>query len=96
MTEYINRELADLLLYQRAEEYSKMGANYALSIIQGDRATIHTIAKADVRENMHGELIDFDDDYSVYDCSVYGERAPNDIKWNYCPNCGAYMRGKEK
>ena len=44
--------------------------------------------------NRHGEWIDFDDDYSVYDCSVCGERAPNDIKWNFCPNCGADMRGE--
>lgn len=50
MAEYISRTVADLLLQQRAEVYAKVGANYALTIIQGDRAVIHTIAKADVVE----------------------------------------------
>ena len=42
---------------------------------------------------VRGEWVDFDDDYGVYDCSVCGERAPDDIQWTFCPNCGADMRG---
>lgn len=106
MAEYINRELADLLLKQRAEVYAKVEANYALTIIQGDRAVIHTIAKADVRENVHGEWLNY-----------YGEKMPLNKEGkttgesycsvckmflmasdeyaccgNFCPCCGADMR----
>lgn len=39
-------------------------------------------------------LLMFGITYIIYDCSVCGERAPNDIKWNYCPYCGACMEGE--
>ena len=52
---------------------------------------------ADVRENIHGEwsLIGHDDTCNFYRCSFCGyEEHDNFTKHhNFCPNCGADMRG---
>lgn len=57
---------------------------------------------ADVRENVRGEWIPHDlenGEKSIDEdcCSVCGERfreiAMTGCEWNYCPNCGADMRG---
>lgn len=32
----------------------------------------------------------------AYSCSVCGVDAPNYRKWNYCPNCGAKMKGEQE
>ena len=102
MAEYINRDLADLLLKQRAEVYAKVKANYALTITQGDRAVIHPIAKADVRENVHGRWKGINNpSYSPFDgspdiikiCSICETMYSKET--NFCPYCGADMRGEE-
>lgn len=48
---------------------------------------------ADVRENKHGKWIfdDFDDDRFPYQCSECEAWARTNH--NFCPNCGADMRG---
>ena len=51
---------------------------------------------ADVRENIHGEWIDYDDDYGSLACSICNKDAPYDIPWDFCPNCGADMRDCDK
>lgn len=51
---------------------------------------------ADVVEVKHGEWIDYDDDYGSLMCSICEKDAPNDIPWDFCPNCGADMRGETK
>ena len=59
---------------------------------------------ADVRENVRGEWIshDLENGEKSIDkdcCSVCGERfreiAMTGCEWNFCPNCGADMRGEE-
>lgn len=48
----------------------------------------------DVRENVHGEWIAYQD--GKYHCSRCDDVAPKGYRWNYCPNCGADMRkGRE-
>ena len=47
---------------------------------------------ADVRPVVRGRWIDYDDDFGAYCCSKCEENAPEDIQWNFCPNCGADMR----
>lgn len=49
---------------------------------------------ADVRPVVRGKWIEPDDDYGYPVCSVCEERSPNDERWNFCPNCGADMRGE--
>lgn len=55
------------------------------------------IKKADVRENVHGEWIPYNPIYSdVLCCSKCEcEYMPAEAEFfNYCPNCGAEMRGE--
>lgn len=55
---------------------------------------------ADVRENVHGAWFG-DDDGSVFECNVCGlawllnDGTPEENEMNFCPKCGADMRGKE-
>ena len=51
----------------------------------------------DVRENVKGEWIDCleDDIVDVQICSVCGYKEYVIDKPNFCPNCGADMRGEE-
>ena len=52
---------------------------------------------ADVRENVKGEWIDCleDDIVDVQICSVCGYKEYVIDKPNFCPNCGADMRGED-
>ena len=52
------------------------------------------IPAANVRPVVHGHWEEPDDDYGYFICSNCEERSPNDECWNYCPFCGADMRGK--
>ena len=95
---YINAELLPSLFDEEYKGTLKMieqGETHLNNIAEGFLEAYQVILKmpaADVRENVRGEWLDLDDDYSVYDCSVCDERAPLDIKWNFCPHCGADMR----
>ena len=57
---------------------------------------IDSAPSADVRENVRGEWIkqyfDFRDNCQIYSCSKCGYQ---DIDTNFCPNCGADMRGEK-
>ena len=68
-------------------------------IRKGVMENINAIPSADVRENIHGEweeVTDYKDD-NVYQwhiiCSVCRQRGMFESD-NFCPNCGADMRGK--
>lgn len=50
------------------------------------------ISPADVRPVVHGEWIDYDDDYGALCCSVCENDAPEETRWPFCPYCGADMR----
>ena len=56
---------------------------------------------ADVRENVKGEWIEDAIANNIYRCSECGIDAPveptrgTEYKSNYCPNCGADMRGEQ-
>lgn len=39
----------------------------------------------------HGEWYEYDDDYGMFCCSVCEGMAPDGIRWDYCPHCGAKM-----
>ena len=57
---------------------------------------IDVLSTADVRENVKGEWIREPNCY--YRCSVCGEHYPSfrdDMDYNFCPNCGADMRGEK-
>ena len=48
---------------------------------------------ADVRDVLRGKWIAYQD--GKYHCSRCDDVAPKGYRWNYCPNCGADMRGVE-
>ena len=53
---------------------------------------------ADVVEVKHGEWFEVDDGIDIgsgkhLECSICGKWKKDRIKSNYCPNCGADMRG---
>ena len=54
---------------------------------------------ADVAPVVHGRWIE-QEKYTfgvMYDCSICDNRIlDNGYPWNYCPNCGAKMDGKEE
>ena len=56
-------------------------------------AAIQAAPAADVQEIRRGRWVD---DETAYICSVCFHSSPNGAKWNYCPNCGASMRGDEE
>lgn len=63
------------------------------NIKPGGLGTAHAVGIALQLPVMQGEWIEPDDDYGYLVCSVCEERSPNDERWNFCPNCGADMRG---
>lgn len=89
MSDYINR--------QEIVDYIKQnGFVYA--------TTLETWPAADVRDDTHGEWKSYHesdfgwDEYGIQ-CSVCGVRYDSDdvkFKLNFCPNCGADMRGSDQ
>lgn len=59
------------------------------------RETVARVPAADVRENVHGKWID-DGFLGRKTCFICGKWIANNTgtaELNYCPNCGADMRG---
>ena len=88
MDEYINRERARF----EAKRYFKN-----MDEIQEDLDMLFCMLPAEnVAPVRHGRWIE-QERYTfgvMYDCSVCGNRIlDNGHSWNYCPNCGADMRG---
>ena len=88
MAEYIEREAAVHLLMNRGRYLTKdlvMDAAYEVS----------KISAADVAPVVHGRWIY--DHWCEFKCSVCGtfsDSKPYKGRENYCPNCGADMRGE--
>lgn len=87
MSEYIDRQAVLDELDEDIEEFVE--CDYALKTA---KKYIKKIPSADVRPVVRGRWIDYDDDYGAYCCSKCEKDAPEDIRWNFCPNCGADMR----
>ena len=56
--------------------------------------SVDDIPTADVRENIKGEWIVGDDSLICPICGAHGEDIRSDFTFNFCPNCGADMRGE--
>lgn len=81
MNEYISFEIARKYLH---EACAGLGSNGGLML----KSKFDQEPKADVAEVVHGEWVD---GYKRQSCSVCHYRGMR--SWNYCPNCGADMRG---
>lgn len=79
------------------------GQNDVMKVFLNTMYRLDKIPTADVRENVKGEWIPHDlenGEKSIDEdcCSVCGKRfreiAMTGCEWNFCPNCGADMRGE--
>ena len=94
MDDYIKREEAIKIC--NMPNYNIHDILFALKTIPGKM-----IPAADVRENVRGEWV-FEERANQHRCPVcgcddYGECQQDGTVWfnNYCPNCGADMRGEK-
>ena len=104
MAKYIN---ADTLIDELKDTFDDgdgiaIGEYWSSKVV---RSVIDDLAQdIDVRENVKGEWIGEADGYAdgelVYDtwycgaCGTYFEDWEEEPTWNFCPNCGADMRGE--
>lgn len=94
MAEYIEREA----LINWAKEFYPNDKHFVSGIMNAPTA--------DVTEVRHGKWIESEDDYYglyIIKCSLCREvwcfEVEDDVKlmnYNYCPNCGARMDGKDR
>ena len=84
MTRYID---ADKLLKKKWDADTRCGYVQVVDV-----GTIEEQPTADVVEVVHGEWIRKDDTCTVFECSSC--KKISDLRWDYCPNCGAKMRKK--
>ena len=94
MAEYIDREAvvdAVIGIYYDTPEINLTAEKF--------EAAINGIPAADVAPVRHGRWVE-KEKYTfgiMYDCSLCENRIlDNGHPWNYCPNCGADMRGEEE
>lgn len=89
MKEYISREVANNALRECVRAYP----NSFYNGIEVSRTAIRKLPAADVREVVRGKWIDHQQGRWVYaKCSEC--ETVHDVRSNFCPNCGADMRGE--
>lgn len=100
MNDYIKREDVIETVYKLREHFKCWDRNDDITI----KNALNAIPLADVRENVRGEWIETDILWTAMTeatsvqipskiCSVCQKPVPQ-IMWNnFCPNCGADMRG---
>lgn len=101
--EYIEREAVEEMLERAGFISDGEYVGYCANDV-----TISAIPAADVKEVVHGEWDEIPNEYfsiatkngsysgNVTSCSVCHEVNPNAYKTNFCPNCGADMRGRKE
>ena len=99
MDEYIEREALRRRIKEIhcAECDSYHGVRCRACWVDDTLDYIDSEPAADVAPVRHGRWIE-QEKYTFgvfYDCSICGDRIlDNGRSWNYCPNCGADMRGR--
>ena len=96
MAEYIKKQhLMDFLDGCIEEEKG----NRSQIIVEAIKMTVERMPSADVVERKTGKWIDVDDYIISGSCSACGWQAhlyeDDVVGMNFCPNCGADMRGRE-
>ena len=96
MSEYISRE--ELL------EKEKYLSDWNIDLHYIDSEDVKTIPSADVRPNIHGEWIFYDEEFyqqgrfanvahRIRECSICHHKIADFVgNMDFCPNCGADMR----
>lgn len=88
MARYID---ADALLEKRWDVPFETNDAHYVQVV--DVADIENAPTADVAEVKHGEWITLEAEIGLYSCSLCGHKILR-AECNYCPNCGADMRGE--
>lgn len=95
MSDYIKREDAQKITAEWLSGYINDDERNVIEHIDID---LGELPPADVRENVRGEWILHIDDLfpeeSTMECNQCHEHQPVTIDDNFCPNCGADMRGE--
>lgn len=108
MNDYISRQAVLDLIYELQNFYenegnesedfnSKMMYVGSINALTAMEDGLSDIPSADVRPVVYGEW-EMTKQPGVYACSIcgcYGTRHEA-IEYNFCPNCGAYMRGENE
>lgn len=90
MSDYIKREdaIRQIVKTSARDELDIPAIGTVLNILS-------EMDSADVRENVRGEWIDRGKDMTIrWQCSECGRKDTH--IYNFCPNCGASMRGDNK
>lgn len=102
-TTFISRQVAIESLGERPMSWTDSDYEIAQrNQYDCDKLAIETVPAADVRENVRGEWIVFDKNYTLATCSqckkiTMFETWGNKVKfYDFCPNCGSDMRGEKK
>lgn len=95
MSDYISRQAA----IEAVDECTKLKItdDFYTVYTEDMKDMITDIPAADVRENVRGEWLpdceyDGEDEWCFNQCSLCNYQS--DEQYNYCPNCGADMRGE--
>ena len=92
MSDYISRQAA-IEAVEKCQQYKVSKEDYAVDFAEV-KTEMMMLPTADVRENVRGEWKVFCDDKGVVEdcyCNQCGFNSV--IGGNFCPNCGADMRG---
>jgi len=94
MSDYISREAAIDLFQRLAYDDWNQGANTTWANAYSEAAEmIAQLPAADVVEVRHGRWLPVDDKMDAFDCSECDAMVSK--RMNYCPNCGAKMKGEK-
>lgn len=95
--EYIEREAAIELCRKHSEATFNLTGEPVLIIKPDYVSVLRSIPAADVVEVRHGrwERVDYGNGLYNYHCSSCRHIPRENIRSNYCPNCGADMRAEE-
>lgn len=104
MTDYISRQAAIDAIQSIVEPFAMIepGTTRVIGAAVKDADVItvlESLPTADVRENVHGDwdFEEYPDGYYHSECSICGSWFKEDVflnPYNFCPNCGADMRGE--
>ena len=99
MSRYIDAEQLE------KDDWKLMRTPHGLRAVDCEIMELDCVPTADVRENVKGEWIDapnrefcFRADFKTIKCNKCGYNMPkcDSFANNFCPNCGADMRGESK